>query len=144
MPLNNTEYCSELIVRPDDIDMNNHVHSSKYIDYVLAARYDQMDRCYGFSMNEFIKEGFAWVIAETHIKYKRALLLGDTALVYARLEELQQTTCVVSFRIVKKESGRLCADGYFNYTMIDIKTGRATIVPDWIIERYSLPEKVVQ
>ena len=33
-------------VRPDDIDMNQHVHNSKYLDYVLAARLDQMERCY--------------------------------------------------------------------------------------------------
>ena len=45
---------SELTVRPDDIDMNNHVHNSKYLDYVLAARYDQMGRCFhivGLSSN---------------------------------------------------------------------------------------------
>ncbi|MEM7013763.1 MAG: acyl-CoA thioesterase, partial [Verrucomicrobiota bacterium] len=28
---------SELAVRPDDIDLNGHVHNSKYLDYVLAA-----------------------------------------------------------------------------------------------------------
>jgi acyl-CoA thioesterase FadM len=32
---------TELQVRPDDIDMNQHVHGSRYMDYVLAARYDQ-------------------------------------------------------------------------------------------------------
>ena len=36
---------TELQVRPDDIDMNQHVHNSRYFDYVLAARYDQMARC---------------------------------------------------------------------------------------------------
>ena len=45
---------TEMMVRPDDIDMNNHVHNSKYLDYVLFARYDQMGRCYGMSMDEFI------------------------------------------------------------------------------------------
>ena len=37
---------TEMPVRPDDIDMNQHVHNSRYFDYVLAARYDQMARCY--------------------------------------------------------------------------------------------------
>ncbi|MCP5552003.1 MAG: hypothetical protein H7A53_14035, partial [Akkermansiaceae bacterium] len=31
---------TRLDVRPDDIDMNRHVHNSRYLDYVLAARYD--------------------------------------------------------------------------------------------------------
>ncbi|MGY0035466.1 acyl-CoA thioesterase [Pedobacter sp. NJ-S-72] len=42
-----TEYSifeTALKVRPDDIDMFNHVHNSKYFDYVLAARYDQMEQ----------------------------------------------------------------------------------------------------
>ncbi len=50
-----------MAVRPDDIDMNQHVHNSRYFDYVLAARYDQMSRCYKMSMEEFLKAGFGWV-----------------------------------------------------------------------------------
>ncbi len=41
-----TKFETALQVRPDDIDMNQHVHASRYMDYVLAARYDQMARCY--------------------------------------------------------------------------------------------------
>ena len=48
---------SELEVRPDDLDMFRHVHASKYQDYVLAARFDQMKRCYGISMEAFMTHG---------------------------------------------------------------------------------------
>ncbi|MBM2845221.1 MAG: fadM, partial [Bacteroidetes bacterium] len=51
---------TELVVRPDDIDMNNHVHGSRYLDYVLYARFDQMGRCYGMPMDEFLKKGWNW------------------------------------------------------------------------------------
>ena len=33
---------TEIIIRPDDIDLNNHLHSTKYFDYVLYARLRQM------------------------------------------------------------------------------------------------------
>src|SRR2546428_1031407 len=72
---------SELQVRPDDIDMNNHVHNSRYFDYVLAARYDQMERCYGMSMEEFLKHHYGWVINTAFVEYKRPLLLGDRFIV---------------------------------------------------------------
>ena len=49
---------SELRVRPDDIDMFNHVHNSKYLDYVLAARYEQMEKFYGMSWETFEKLGY--------------------------------------------------------------------------------------
>ncbi|MFA7228927.1 MAG: acyl-CoA thioesterase, partial [Melioribacteraceae bacterium] len=41
---------TEITVRPDDIDMNNHVHNSKYLDYLLMARYDQMKKDYKVPM----------------------------------------------------------------------------------------------
>ena len=31
-------FATEMQVRPDDIDMHRHVHNSRYLDYVLAAR----------------------------------------------------------------------------------------------------------
>lgn len=49
----NTEYRSfetEVAVRPGDIDLHGHVHSPEYLSYFLAARFDQMKRCYGASM----------------------------------------------------------------------------------------------
>ena len=66
-----TKFSSELQVRPDDIDMNHHVHASKYFDYVLAARYDQMARCYKMSMEEFAALGLGWFVRASHIEYKR-------------------------------------------------------------------------
>ena len=78
MPLNTTVYSSELSVRPDDLDFFKHVHSSRYMDYVLAARYDQMQRCYGLGLEELLEHHMGFVITETKMNFKRALTLGDT------------------------------------------------------------------
>ena len=64
-----SKFTSELQVRPDDIDMNQHVHSSRYMDYVLAARFDQMERCYKMSMQSFLDLGYSWVIRTSHIEF---------------------------------------------------------------------------
>lgn len=77
MHLQRTRFETELQVRPDDIDMFRHVHSSRYLDYVLAARFDQMERCYGVSMEEFLKLGFGWVVKTAHFEYKRPLVMGE-------------------------------------------------------------------
>src|SRR5688500_20394276 len=69
--INGSRFSSELQVRPDDIDMNQHVHASKYFDYVLAARYDQMTRCYKMGMDEFVAQGPGWFVRTSHIEYKR-------------------------------------------------------------------------
>ena len=38
-----SKFETELTVRPDDIDLYQHVHSTRYLDYVLAARFDMFD-----------------------------------------------------------------------------------------------------
>ena len=86
MPLGKTKFETEMLVRPDDIDMNQHVHGSRYQDYVLAARYDQMARCYQMSMEEFIKLGLGWFTITAHIEYKRQLQLGDRFIVHVFLQ----------------------------------------------------------
>lgn len=129
---------TELQVRPDDIDMNQHVHNSKYFDYVLAARYDQMERFYKMSMEEFIKLGYGWVVRTAHIEYKRPLGLGDRFIVRCNIEEMLKDGVRLHFQIKKKENGKVACEGWFDYAMINLKTGRAEAIPDFIKEKYSI------
>ena len=133
-----TKFETELQVRPDDIDMNQHVHGSRYFDYVLAARYDQMARCYKMSMEEFIQAGFGWFIKVAHVEYHRPLRLGDAFLVRTWVEDFFRTGVKVHFEIVKKAGSKLSCDGYFDYTMINLQSGRAETIPDWILAKYAV------
>jgi len=129
---------TELRVRPDDIDMNQHVHNSRYFDYVLAARFDQMERFYKTSIEDFSRHGYSWVIDTAHIEFKRPLQLGEYFLVRTWMEEIEMRGVRVGFEIVKRENGKQSCAGTFHYTMIDLKTGRAAVIPKWMIERYSI------
>ena len=138
MSLSHTRFETELQVRPDDIDMNQHVHASRYFDYVLAARYDQMARCYKMSMEEFIRHGFGWFVRTSHIDYKRPLLLGDSFTVRTWVDDIARTTVRVQFEITKGSTGKLCADGFCVYTMVNLTTGRAEPIPSWNAQKYAI------
>ena len=138
MPSHYSRFETELQVRPDDIDMNQHVHNTRYLDYVLAARYDQMDRCYKMNMGEFLSRGYGWVVNTTHVEHKRPLGLGEKIIVRTWIEEMLKDGVKVRFEIVKKESNKLSCEGYVQYTMIDRNTGRALAIPEWIVEKYSV------
>jgi acyl-CoA thioester hydrolase/thioesterase-3 len=131
-----TRFETEMLVRPDDIDMNRHVHASRYQDYVLAARYDQMARCYGMSMEEFTKAGLGWFVKTAHLEYKRALAMGDAFIVRTWVDAIERSDVKVCFQILRKQTGKLCCDGWFDYTLINLATGRAEAVPDAIIAKY--------
>jgi len=133
-----TKFETELQVRPDDIDMNKHVHGSRYMDYVLAARYDQMARCYKMPMEEFLQHGFGWFMRTAHVEFKRPLGLGEHFIVRTWVEEILKDGVKVQFEIIKKKACKLACDGYFNYTMVNLKTARAEVIPDWIAAKYSI------
>jgi YbgC/YbaW family acyl-CoA thioester hydrolase len=129
---------TEVIIRPDDIDMNNHVHNSRYLDLVLAARFHQMKHNYGMTMEEFVARGFGWVVAACFIQFKRPLVLGDIAIVKTGIDTVGTTGAKVRFEILRKETMKVAADGYFDYTMVNLKTGRAEKLPEDIITKYSI------
>ncbi|MEM6279221.1 MAG: acyl-CoA thioesterase [Verrucomicrobiota bacterium] len=125
-------------VRPDDIDMNHHVHNSKYFDYVLAARYDQMERCYGMTMEAFLERGFSWVVRSSYMEHKRPLHIGDAALVQTGVLEIKPRGVQVGFEIHKESDQKLVAKGWFDYAMISVESGRPQPIPEDIIKIYSI------
>lgn len=135
---NYSTFETRVAVRPDDIDMNQHVHNSKYFDYVLTARYDQMERCYGMSMEKFLERGFSWVVRSSYIEHKRPLHIGDMAVVQTRIDEIMTRGVKVAFEIHKESDTKLVAKGLLDYAMVSVETGRPQPIPQDILETYSI------
>ena len=129
---------SELSVRPDGIDMFNHVHNSKYLDYVLAARYEQMEKCYGMSWEKFAEQGYGWVVARVTIHFKRPLKMGDKIKVRTGILEMNEKGSQVQFEIINVANGKVASDGVFDYVMIDLVTQRSCKVTPEMIRAYSV------
>ena len=133
-----SKFETELQVRPDDLDMNAHVHNSKYFDYVLAARYDQMERCYKMPMQDFISMGLGWVVKTAHVEYKRPLGLGERFVVRTWIEDFMKDGVKVQFEITKKGNGKISCDGWFQFTMVNLKTGRSEDIPKSVKQKYEI------
>jgi YbgC/YbaW family acyl-CoA thioester hydrolase len=129
---------TELAVRPDDIDLYQHVHSTRYLDYVLAARFDQMERCYGMSMQAFSSLGLGWFMSAAAIQYRRPLGWGDRMVVRTWIESFGETGCRVAFEIEKLPTGKHVCDGHCDYVLVTLATGRATELPAEIRAKYSI------
>ncbi len=132
-----TKFDTEIIVRPNEIDINRHVHQSVYLDYVLYARWDQMRRCYKMPMEEFFKKGYSWATKSTYFEFHKPLYMGETIIVRTWVEEIRRTSVKVCFQILKKKTEDLSADGYFVYVLINAKTGKPGKIPPHIVKKYS-------
>jgi YbgC/YbaW family acyl-CoA thioester hydrolase len=129
---------SELSVRPDDIDLYQHVHSTRYLDYVLAARFDQMERCYGMPMQAFSARGLGWYMAAATIRFRRSLGLGDRMVVRTWVETIGESDCRVAFEIDKLPSLKRVCEGHCDYTLVTLANGRATALPEDVRAKYSI------
>ena len=133
-----SKFETEIRILPRDIDVNGHVHHTVYLDFLLAARYDQMARCYGMSMEEFLERGYTWFVRQYEIEYKAGLELGDTAVVRTWVEEVGRMSVDVGFEIESKATGRLAAKGIARYVMMGVETGRPVRITQDIIDKYSV------
>lgn len=135
--MNYATFETEYRVRPDDIDMYRHVHNSKYFDYVLAARYDQMERCYGMSMEYFLQNGYGWLVRSVFVDYKRPLFLGDYFIVTTGIENIDEKNCQVKFSIKNKATNKICCDGRFDFVIVTLADGKALKIPEHVIAHYA-------
>lgn len=133
-----SKFETELQVRPDDIDLYQHVHSTRYLDYVLAARFEQMERCYHLPIAEFSKRGLGWFMAGATIAFKRPLGLGDRMIVRTWIAEFSATGVRVHFEIDRRETGKRACEGHCDYTLVTLATGRGTAIPAEIRASYSI------
>lgn len=125
-------------VRPDDIDMFNHVHNSVYLDYVLNARYEQMELYYGMSMEKFLAMGFGWVVKTVQIDYKRPLGLGDNFSVETGIISINKKGCRITFNISNLKTNKISTSGWFDFVMIDLKSGKGVEVSEEMVRLYSI------
>jgi YbgC/YbaW family acyl-CoA thioester hydrolase len=133
-----SRFTSRLQVRPDDIDMFQHVHNSKYFDYVLAARYEQMETCYGMSMEQFMSAGYGWVVKTAHVNFIRPLTLGESFTVTTGIVSMDERVARVTYEIISEKTNKLCSDGWFDYVLIDLKTGRSMKITQEMMDKYSI------
>lgn len=77
---------SKMKIRFHDCDPFHHLNNSRYIDYIVTARGDQLLENYGFDIYELArKEGIGWVAAQTQISYMHPAFIAEEVLIATQL-----------------------------------------------------------
>jgi thioesterase-3 len=64
--------------------------------------------------------------------------MGNHIKIRTGIITINEKGCRVQFEIENTASGKIAADGWFDYIMIDIASGRGTKVTEDMIETYSI------
>lgn len=77
---------SKMKIRFPDCDPFNHLNNSRYIDYIINAREDQLLEYYDFNVVKMAEEkGVSWVTAQTQISYLLPAYLMEEVIIQTRL-----------------------------------------------------------
>lgn len=133
-----TRFETEIQILPSYIDVNGHVHHSAYLDFLLAARYDQMARCYKMSMNDFWELGLTWFVRKYEITYRSPVKMGDTMIVRTWVSGVGKMSVDIGFEMDSKETGKQAAWGIGRYVLVDVETGKPVRIPYEAVKKYSI------
>lgn len=87
---------SHVRVHHHDCDPFHHLSNSRYIDYFIAARTQQLLDAYDFNLAIMAQQqGIGWVVAETQIAYIRPATWFENVLVESRLLSFSASSLLV-------------------------------------------------
>lgn len=133
-----TRFESEMQVRPDDLDMTPCPR-----EQVPGLRPRRALRPDGALLRDgdggvLFELGLNWFTRTSHVEYKRPLKLGERFVVRTWIQEFAKDGVRVEFEILKRDTGKLAADGWGHFTLVSVKTGRAVPLPPEIVAKYAV------
>jgi YbgC/YbaW family acyl-CoA thioester hydrolase len=117
---------SEIRVRMRDCDVHGHLHNTRYVDYLLDARDDQLRAYYDFDMVEVARRtGIAWYVVMTQARFYEPARIGALLRAVTRLISYDQHRFVLEGRLYG-QSDRLSALIWFTFRAVDVTSAQPT------------------
>ena len=86
------------------------VHHSNYIRIFEEARVHYLAEA-GMPFDEVEKLGILMPCLSVNVNYKHPLVFNEPFAVYLKIDSFNGTTIKISYKVISRRSGELCADG---------------------------------
>ncbi len=97
-------------IRFQDCDPFNHLNNAAYINYMINAREDQIDKYYNLDIFELAKtKGISWVVGSNQIAYLKPALLMEEVLIDSQLIHCTKNQLHVEIRMWNHDKTELKA-----------------------------------
>ncbi len=101
---------SKMKIRFHDCDPFNHLNNSRYIDYMVTARGDQLIDNYDFDIYKLAREkGLGWVTAQTQVSYLSPAYLMEEVVIQTRLIDCTRKSLVMEALMLDAAKNKLKA-----------------------------------
>lgn len=117
---------SKVRVSLHDCDPFNHLNNSRYIDYIVAARTEQLLENYGFNTAELLqKQEIGWVVAQTQISYLFPAVWLENIVIETRLIAFSVSSLLVEAFVWNEEKTHKKAVMWTKLVHFNVKTKRS-------------------
>lgn len=114
---------SKAKIRFQDCDPFNHLNNSKYLDYFINAREDQVKEHYGLDIFEMIRaEKIGWVVATNQIAYLQPAFTMETVTIKSQLIHFSEKSLLVEMTMWDESTSKLKALSWSKFIHVDIRT----------------------
>jgi len=109
-------------VRFQDCDPFNHLNNSKYIDYFINAREDQVAEHYNLDIFAMAKtKGIAWVVASNQIAYISPAFTMETVVIQSHLFAFSEKSLSVEMSMWDEKQTKLKSLFWVKFIHFDIR-----------------------
>jgi thioesterase III len=117
---------SKTKVRFQDCDPFNHLNNSKYIDYFINAREDQLIENYGIDIYEIaFKQKIAWVVATNQISYLKPAFTMENIVIESQLIDHSPKSILVEMRMYNESKTELKSVFWSKFVHINMATQKS-------------------
>lgn len=117
---------SKTKIRFQDCDPFKHLNNSKYIDYLINAREDQLIENYNFDyLNIAQTQGVGWVTGSNQIAYLKSANLSEIVTIQSQMIKLTPLSTLVEFRMYNEDKTELKSVMWSNFIHISMETMRS-------------------
>jgi acyl-CoA thioester hydrolase len=114
-------------IRFQDCDPFKHLNNSKYIDYFVNVREDELIDNYNFDyLNIAQTEGVGWVTGSNQITYLKPANLSEIVIIQSQIIKLTPLSTMVEFRMYNVDKTELKSVMWSNFIHINMETMRST------------------
>ena len=110
-------------IRFQDCDPFNHLNNSKYLEYFLNAREDQIAEHYDLDVFQYMKKtGLSWVVGSNQISYLKPAFTMEKVLIESQLIQYSENTLLVEMKMWDENETKLKAILWIKFIAFNLQT----------------------
>ena len=124
-------------IRFQDCDPFNHLNNSKYLEYFINAREDQIAEHYDLDVFKYMQTtGLSWVVASNQINYVKPAFTMETVLIESQLIQYATSFLLVEMKMWNKNETELKAILWIKFVPYNIQTKKAANHSDDLMQLF--------